>query len=267
MKTKKILLSLILTIILISTLVLPASAIGAVFSISTDEVELKNGDTFEVVVAVNTIDVETGIILVEFYLDYDFDCLEIIEWHHNSPEKWGTSLEDMTTVDEQNGEQFFVCSYFYTDGELGKGVTEDNQLFTTITFRILSEDADNQEIKLYKTSFTYETGSLGNELEDCVCNDDSITLDVLQTETHSSETESTANSASETSLDHSNATSDVSEVSYVIQDFSDESLTATPFDFDSLWKIVIAVCAVLIVVAFSFWLNKFLKDKKTKETI
>ncbi|HBR32385.1 MAG TPA: hypothetical protein DD733_09910 [Clostridiales bacterium] len=255
MKLKSLLFLNVCVLFIFFLSVIPANALGATFSLTVDDVELKTGDTFEVVVAVNNIDDEAGIILVLCSLDYDFDSLEILEWHHNIPDAWDGKLEDMTTVWDKDGERYFKCSYLYATLDLGHGVTDDNQLFTTITFRVLDEKkANGSEIKLYDTGYT------NDENVDVFCNDVSVNIGVFQT---SSISESEVENSDISNTISGDNTSHDADISQTETDTSAE--TPSFFSADNIIKIIAAAASVLIIVLFSFWLIKYFREKDKNE--
>lgn len=174
MRTSKYLIFIISIILFTQICFLPASASSAEFSLSANYSKLKPGDTFEVKVAVNNIEDDAGIVLVEYYLHYDHTCFELKEWKINRPEKWGNDYEDMATIwDKDKNDVYFKCAYLYKGTELNHGILDDGVLYTTIIFEVLSEEADGKEMRLDNTSVMTDN----NEIIKCDATSHAIILD------------------------------------------------------------------------------------------
>jgi len=268
MKIKKYLISLICVIALMSIMIIPASALSATFSMTADYDNLKIGDTFNVVVAVNNIKEETGIILVTYFVDYDIDCFEIVEWVQNKPTIWGDDYEEYSAVNIKDGMHRFEGSYMYGGGEHGHGVLGNDILFTTITFKVLSNNANGKILSLYDTGFQ------DDNTEDFFCNEASLIIN-LQGEPvvsqgdiavfnnlNNSNVSNTSNITSDGSNNIDSSSIVASENSSNINSSFDDSSDDKPVNISNLCKIIIAIIVVVIIISIGFIINKRLRTRK-----
>ncbi len=214
--------------VLLSITILPASALDAEFSATADYTTLKTGDTFHVRVAVNNIQNSDGIILVQFNLHFDSQCLELIEWNSNKPESWGDGYEDLTVpkVDESNPDDIYLyVAYMYSEKETGKGVKENGILYTDITFKVLSDKANGTVLRLDDTEILDD----GNKYVSCNTQELIINFDGAKV---------IAVSDGNADIGHS-------------------------FDYENALKISIAAAAVLITALGSVYIGRYLKRKAT----
>lgn len=226
LRSRKIFVFLLVSIVLFSVCVLPASALDAEFSAAADYTSLKTGDTFNVRVAVNNIQTDEGIILVQFKLHFDSTCLKLIEWKTNKPEKWGDGFEEIAApkTDEKNPDDIYLyVSYMYSEKEIGKGITEDGILYTDITFEVLSDEANGTVLRIDDTDIMDDSNKYVscNALEMKI-NFDGAVVTAIETE---------------------------------------NGLDKSVFDINSILKITVGVAAVLIVVIGAVYIGKYIKKK------
>jgi len=166
LKSKKVFVFLMVSIVLLSATVLPASALSAEFSATADYSTLKVGDVFKVRVTVNNIQTEEGLILAQFKLYFDSTCLRLVEWNTNKPEAWGDGFEEIAAPkpSEDNPDELYLyVAFMYSEKETGKGITEDGILYTDITFEVLSEAADGTVLRIDDTDVMDD----GNQFVSC----------------------------------------------------------------------------------------------------
>lgn len=224
---KRIFVFLLVSFVLLSITILPASALDAEFSASADYTALKTGDTFNVRVAVNNIKNSEGIILVQFELHFDSRYLEYLEYKNNKPESWGDGFEEIVApkVDENNPDDIYLSvAYMYADKGTGKGIKEDGILYTDITFKVLSDEANGTLLRLEDTEILDDSNKYVS------CNTLNLKIDF-----------------------------DGAKVIAVSDGNNTEN---SSFDYDNALKIVIAAAAVLITAGGSIYIGKYLRQKQ-----
>lgn len=251
MRMKKIFIPLILFIIVISATVITASASSVDVSMTTDYESLKVGDTFDIVISVNNINVVSGIVLFEGTLHFDSKCFELVEWNINVPKGWENELNDMSFVKEESGNKYFTCAYVYDGNELGHGIVENNELFATITFKVLSEEANGKEFLLNEVSL------MSDNMEELKGLNNSLILN-LQGKPVVSQGEDVSSTSSVPAV---NTSSNGTEVNKGISS-NDSMVSADNTTGGNIWKIGIAVAAVALLTAVAFFINKRISNRK-----
>ncbi|OGO87970.1 MAG: hypothetical protein A2Y15_03090 [Clostridiales bacterium GWF2_36_10] len=255
MKKVKIIFAFIICVMfLFSAFVISASASSATFSINADYESLKVGDTFDIVVAVNNIHDDVGIVIYTCDIYYDTSSYELVDWEHNKPESWGNFFEDFSAEWDKDDENYFKCGYLYGGAEFGLGITEDNVLFTTITFKVLSEEADGKEFALKNAS------AANDNMQDIDCSSASVIINlegepvVSQGDTINNSEEITDDTSSEDVISNTDASVTVSSDESSEPDFNDNNDTSDDKDNENTWKIIFGVLVVVIIILFGIYL-------------
>jgi hypothetical protein len=227
LKSKRFFVFLLVAVVVLSMNILSVCALDAEFSAKADYTSLKAGDTFNVRVAVNNMQDSEGIVLVQFNLHFDSRYLKLNEWKSNKPQSWGEGFEEIAAIktDEKNPDDIYLyCSYMYSEKESGKGINENDILYTDITFEVLSEEANGTVLRLDNTDIMDDSNKFVS------CNELEMKIDF-----------------------------DGAKVTVIKNSDNTES---KKFDYENALKIVIAVAAVLITVIASVYIGKYLKQKK-----
>ncbi|PKM62773.1 MAG: hypothetical protein CVU97_03730 [Firmicutes bacterium HGW-Firmicutes-21] len=243
MKKTKYAVTVIFIIVLMSVLIIPASALSAEFSITSDYDNLMTGDTFEVIVAVNNIQDDFGIVLVECRLYFDTEYFEIVSWEHNKPESWGAEFEDLSTKWAREGEEQFKCAFLY-GGTKKVGIIDDGVLFSKIVFKVIADGFDSKVIYLREATIT------NDNMEDADCND--AILKITKQGAVELSDESEVSKASDASSDDDTSSVVASESPAADGDSSDD--TEVKGTSNAL-KIVFAASVVIIIAALGVVFN------------
>jgi len=195
MNAKRIFMFFLTCTALLVSCALPVYALSAEFSLTTEYSDLSVGDTLDVIISVNNIEDKDGLVLAEFNLHYDNKCFDIKEWKSNKPDAWKNSEKDESTADtvdkpdqksktevdstfeelsvivEEEEDAYLKCAYMYT-GPIGKGILEDSILFTTVTFEVISPNANGKAMHLDNTKIVSDS----NQTADC--NEANLTINL-----------------------------------------------------------------------------------------
>ncbi len=244
-RTKIFLAAFICAVVITLSLSVPASALSAAFSMTAEYDSLEVGDTFEVIIAVNDIRDDVGIVIVESRLFFDFECFEVVDWKHNVPESWGNDLDDLSGVYPRDDNKHFICTYVY-GGAKKVGIVDDGVLFTTVTLKVLSEEANGEQLHLKNTI-------VNNDLfEEFYANEVVMTV-YLESEPDISQGQiSTEDESSEEPGDESSADSSEQDSEDATEDDSEEAKGTS----DNVWKIVFSVAVVVIIVLVGIIIDK-----------
>lgn len=256
-KNIKAVASFVCIIVLMLVFIIPVSASSAFYSISANYEALEVGDTFDIVIAINDINDDFGLVLAEYKLLYDKECFKLVEWIHNRPDNWGIYFEDISTEIDEGGQHYFNCAY--SCYQKGLGVFDNNVLYTTITFKVISSAADGKEFVLKNPT------AANDNMDDIICNGASVKINfnsepvVSQGEIslESEDVTSVSSYEEEQSLtDSQDISSEVSE-----NDLLDE--TSKDNNDSNVWKILFAILVVIIIILlFAFLISAYRKKKK-----